>query len=97
MCARLACLSLLLATTTAFAQNPPPAASGRTVTCGEFRRSPDGTWTLLAAPRIIVNGATLQTGAVFNALISFGDTNLAEMLDTQCQSGHPRKEVLRVQ
>jgi hypothetical protein len=87
MLARYAAFFLLLGISSAAAQTPP-------LHCGDFRHNGDNrTWELMRQQDIPVNGATLQPGAVFNALISFDGINLGAALDAQCIPMSPDKRL----
>ena|ERR1700693_3232177 len=66
---------------------------GSLLTCGHFRHNPEGTWTFVGAPRIDINGTKLETGAVFNERIVFGDFSLGALLDQQCISAPPDRPI----
>ena len=48
----------------------------------------------VGAPRIVLDGVKLETGAVFNGLIIFKDGfSLGALLDQQCVSAPPDKAI----
>jgi hypothetical protein len=64
-----------LAPVAAIAQNAP-------LTCADFARNPDGSWSPLVP--VTIGAVTMGPGVRFTPGVSFGGIDLASILNRQC-------------
>lgn len=76
---------IFLATAQAYGQSPPPLA--RPLTCGDFQRNPNGSWS----PRVgvTINGISMGPGVAFNRGVAIGGIDVAALLDQKCRTAAP--------
>ena len=57
-------------------------AQARPLTCADFQRNPNGSWSALTP--ITLNGVSFGPGVSFTAGVSFGGIDLGAILNRQC-------------
>lgn len=58
------------------------SAQNRPLTCADFVRNPDGSWSPVVP--VFLNGVTMGPGVSFRPGVSFGGIDLASVLNRQC-------------
>jgi hypothetical protein len=58
------------------------SAQNRPLTCADFVRNPDGSWSPVAP--VLIKGVTMGPGVAFRPGVSFGGVDLASILERQC-------------
>jgi hypothetical protein len=67
-----------------FSQQPAQGGPMVPLTCGDFQRNPNGSWSPLHP--VTVNGVTMGgPGVAFTEGVSFGGVDLAATLNKQCR------------
>ena len=57
-------------------------AQNALLTCSDFARNPDGSWSPVRP--VFINGVTMGPGVRFMPGVSFGGVDLASILNRQC-------------
>jgi hypothetical protein len=73
----------LLAAACVFGLAPTVASTQSTLTCADFVRNPNGSWSPVRP--ITLNGITMGPGVAFMPGVAFGGIDLASVLNQQCK------------